>query len=1540
MAKVKVVNNNLDYNLNREEFTNIASQTIFSFGRFAITSNFDGRRFINYRNKLSSFTTPITLETLDLNEVQSEIVSNKSKNVVLNLDNGKFNSFVRFGSAYEYLRTSVEEIIVKYPGSLYVNNQAVSVGNTTILDFNYDIQQDVTTFKIPVRVGNVDIINNSFGIIYLDGSDVIPDDNELRNLNMSFNEYVIWSNDPNSQDIIAPIVGFTGFTKTTNEYVTIQTKGNPFEGIFPVSATTADIPFHIKPNSTKFEEFRQQLTGYQKYMISSRNDNGFVFEIKEPILLDNGNIEYTNSNLVWTTGDGYNVDFSGIRYRNFLDGLLTIGGKYDAIKTDLIARFLTPTSLKTYDLTEEGKVTKLLRIYGWEFDQLRVFIDSLAYVNKVTYDKKNNAPDQIIGNLAKLFGWEYFSLVNEAELIQNLLTIDEKESDLNEDFLPVEIDIELWRRIIMNTNYFWKTKGTREAIKSMFLMIGIPDAFINITEYVYTVNEKINPNQVTLQPIDFASNTYPFDGNGYPIAPPETNDFYFQMSGNTDSGQAYMNNFRQAGFTLERTVDNKKSWTEEGEITRQHYSTIQYFQKDSKLVLNTKEVDVGLDAARGIEDDVFNYIQIDYSANSTGFTLPVSYVNLSLARTGTQDTFTLPEKYDTAEGDLEVRWNGILLNAPSITGSTVATGTTDLETTKSDYFISGNTFTIPMLSESGITELDGRNVIQVTYIYSGDTNPITGMSVNYVVTRIKPSVTGSTISIPHQIIEDIPKGDIQLTVNGIALTKKTPQFNADYYVDMSNTGQTNIIITNPAVVSYFNDIEKMEKNPYVQVTYVEVSGSTSVEARSEIHRVDSFSGSKFYFNQFANRFVFVLNYRIHKVENVKILVDGIALEPINDYMINPNNSFEIYLPRNIKFGSVISAYYLVGGDEFFDAIIDDIYGLGDITEMSFMEFAELAQRKLINARTRKIITDFKGGWYPALLKIYNEYLKRSDAEGDLQSNAYTFENLFNFLNKYNTFFEKFINQLLSSTIILKKSGLMVRNSMFTRQKFTYKRGVAFNYKSNDKTFNTELNYLGDAGSLFLIPQQATILTPSLNTILGTGTTNSITGTGGNNIVMFESAQNFGLEYRKLGDGIWIDSPSPPYDKSTWDSNNIVVPATPVLTSNSFSPHTISGLDPETAYQYRAFIEINNVRTYGEIRTTTTEAIPLPNPSLQTIQGTAVRTSGSTKPTEYFFSITGTGGNNIVRWEDAETYAVQWRTGTTGTWNTTPMNNNPLTSNSFTNITITGLSASTIYQYRAYMFIDGVQYFGQTRQLTMLGLPQALPDVETGTATSVTTNSMNITGNTITSQNNSNIIDYGIVYTHQASIGLNPANLISGSTSSGVVVLTENTPLPSSFPFNFDVLLTGLPSNTTTWYRAFARNGVGIRHSDVIKTQSTDSPPTPTTRDLNIEIKSTSTNYGVSGSFTIRKWSDSSTIQTVHITNPTPNYYNEFTLPNEDYYVDAISVSLYEFSSETFIAINERQWVVDGSVAPSGEVSPRLTNLLHQITLTITEVPTP
>jgi hypothetical protein len=1364
VAKVKVVNTRLDSNLNGVNFNNIPSETIFSFGSFTVTSNFDGRKPIDYTNELSSFVRPVTLETMGVSEIESQILYSNTVNAVLNLDKSNLNTFVRYGSAYEFLRITIETIILNYPGSIFVDSQKTRVSTITFSGFTYDPVSNVSTFKVPT--GST---VNTFGLITNDGNQTIPENNELRNLNLSFNKYIIWS-ETNSTGDTYNIIGYTGNTKN-RKYLTIKTTGNPFPSLL-AGATSGGINFHIKPNNEVFEQFRALLSDYQKYIVSQRTGNsGFKFIMKVPTLLENGSIIYSDSEILWVTGDGYNIDISTPGYRKFLEIVLTIGNKYDTIKTDLIARFLTPASLKTYDLTEEGKMTKLLRVYGREFDELRQFIDSLVNINKVTYNKINNIPDQLIKNLAKTFGWDYFSLINENELVESLFTIDDKERNLSTDLMPAEIDVELWRRILINTNYFWKTKGTREAIKSMFLLIGIPEPFINITEYVYTVDGKINPNTVTLSQLDFPTNSLPYDNSGYPIAPLETPQFYFQVSGNTDSGQAYMDVFRMAGFNLKRVVDNKKSWILTGETVRVDDTTPQYFQADSKLVLNTKEVDVALDTARGIEYDVFNYIKYqDFVANSSGYTLPYSYVNISLGVDAVQNTFPLPATYasDKVLGDLEVRYNGILLNAPK-------TGTTTGITFQADYVIDevSKTFTLTN-SMSAYSNTYRRDVIQATFVYSGGTQPISGITVQYIVTRVKANLAGTVIPLPSY-----PRGDVQVTINGVALTKGTPQFAADYILDPANTtGSSRIIISNPDVIAYLNVY------PDVQVAYVEVVGSDDISARSEIVRVDSFNSGKVYYNPSANKYVYKLNYKANNASDIKVLIDGIALEPNMDYSVNAQNKYEIFLPKGIKYGTIISVYYLVANNEYFTPVVANTFGVGDISNLSFLEFIELIQRRMINARNRKTITDFKGGWYPTLLNVYVQYLKRGLLSDDdpLQSNGYTFQNLYSFLSKYNAFFQKFVDQLLSATIIIKQGGLLVRNSVFTKQKFAYKRGV--NVPSNGRIL---LQYFGDGGSVFLVDQNYYEPAPptAVIPVLTTGDANFITQTDaiilGNNI-----SSDGGSPVTERG-VVYDTSPNPLYGGNK--------------TSNGTGTGTYASplfpLVAGTQYYFRAYA-VNGVGlAYGDEKDFTTQAVPVV-PSLQTKPHTSVTTT----------SIVGTGGQTILPidiWLSIDFYFMQYKKSTGSTWSQTSPSAGPLAVDNFS-YSFGGLTSDTNYDYRAVMVVSGTPYYGNVLTVRTSAIVPVLPTVTTDIVTAITPTGATGGGN-VTSAGTQPVTERGIVW----GLAANPTtanNKIQSGSGTGAFT---------------NCLITGLAPNTTYHVRAYAISAVGTAYG-VDRTFTTTSNP--------------------------------------------------------------------------------------------------------------------
>lgn len=184
---------------------------------------------------------------------------------------------------------------------------------------------------------------------------------------------------------------------------------------------------------------------------------------------------------------------------------------------------------------------------------------------------------------------------------------------------------------------------------------------------------------------------------------------------------------------------------------------------------------------------------------------------------------------------------------------------------------------------------------------------------------------------------------------------------------------------------------------------------------------------------------------------------------------------------------------------------------------------------------------------------------------------------------------------------------------------------------------------------------------------------------------------------------------------------------------------------------------------------------------------------------------------------------------------TPLNAGPLGSNSYT-MNITGLSASTIYCYRAYFIVDGVEYYGDILTGTTASITYTAPTVITGNAIDVLYNKFNVVGNKLSSNGGAPIIEYGTLYTQLAHYG-NSANLICNNYPANVSKVSTISDVPS-IPYVYSGNITGLNANTTTYYRAFAKNAFGISYGTV-KTQVTEVPPSS---DINIDVNVIWDNY--------------------------------------------------------------------------------------------------
>ena len=544
MGNVKVIPRSLTEAYKRREgdfspnlvglqFTN--GESLFTFGNFQITTNLSSREAKDFILG-GQWSEYYSLNNLNLTQESSEILVSNDVNLKLNFNPKNISRYVYFGSFYELIRVTLEEIIQKWKGSLYVNpfNNTNTVLNT-ILSFSYDNGQNVSSFLIPSEA-----IDNKFELI-INSEEVDNFTDGLYNINNYYQNYVIWNKE---SDIKVPIIGFTGLT-TDFPYLKVITKGNPFPLL--TASTFAQTTYHVMPVDNEINLFFKELTDFQKVLLNNLTSPKYTSEFKVPLEID-GNIIYYDKSYTWPTTDGYNIDINNYAYRKYVEDILSMADSFDTYKTDLVSRRFVSETIQEYDTDGDGsevygrKVKKLLRIYGREFDEVKKYIDGISFANVVTYDKLDNTSDNLIKTIAKNFGFDFFLTTtnDNFDLLSQLESSSQPVfSGYSRNLSAKELETELWRRLIINAWWLFKSKGTRKVIEFFFKLFKIPECLVSLDEYVYLAKDRLDPRDVLLEiakitdiDIDTLSiEDLPIDIFGFPKKFPNRQDNYFQMSG-------------------------------------------------------------------------------------------------------------------------------------------------------------------------------------------------------------------------------------------------------------------------------------------------------------------------------------------------------------------------------------------------------------------------------------------------------------------------------------------------------------------------------------------------------------------------------------------------------------------------------------------------------------------------------------------------------------------------------------------------------------------------------------------------------------------------------------------------------------------------------------------------------------------------------------------------------------------------------------------------------------------------------------------------
>lgn len=665
-------------------------------GNFTFSTSFtekSNRDFI-----VGAFSDPITLETLNITNIEeSKAILEKNYQVFPNFDLSDVSNFSMYGSLAKRFEVSINKIIRYFPAALQFNSLTLDyTSGFTATNIQFNQSRGETYLELNLsRISNpfeIDFTTNATRNLELREIQV----SEFRNLTTQAKKYIMKVDDESY-----PIVFLTPSTGLTTGVLKIYVSGNPFSGEQFTTKTLL-----IRPDDTIVESiFRDNFDQVENFLLNRLTNPIYTTTFQVPKENDSGDYFIDNVKLNWPLDGIWNLDIRTFSYTNYLESLAEIANNLDEYKTNTLVRFLTTDAFKEFD-TDDQKMTKTLQIYGRSFDEVKKFIDGLAYMNSVNYTIQNDIPSQLLKNLAQTLGWN--TSISPITNDQFLTTIFD--SSTTPEFLgysrtqtPDELNYQYFRNLIMNSAYLFKSKGTRKSIEALLRLIGAPEALIEFNENIYIVDQRINMTQFnqsiarisggtyvsetpsldptnifrirgveytgftttsTIEDANISLDQYPVDEEGYPKILTPTENYFFQkgagwfeqtpvhrgleiFDSSTSSfsgfnpnyqtylepftyGQKYLNRFRKfpytsLGYTLYRTNDNNKSWTDNETGIRRNEDGLNafYYVDSEKQVLNVKNVDLFMNVGQGLTYDVWylsaNY---DYPIPSTGLTTP------------------------------------------------------------------------------------------------------------------------------------------------------------------------------------------------------------------------------------------------------------------------------------------------------------------------------------------------------------------------------------------------------------------------------------------------------------------------------------------------------------------------------------------------------------------------------------------------------------------------------------------------------------------------------------------------------------------------------------------------------------------------------------------------------------------------------------------------------------------------------------------------------------------------------------------------------
>lgn len=350
-----------------------------------------------------------------------DTIEDNDTKIVLKQDYYDLNDFAYYGSLTELFRSSVSDILNRFPGELYVTNHNAYYTSSYTEDFE--------TIKESKPLGGEEYyeVSNPFGIDL--HSAVVPSganplkffaDDGWRNYDLisgsSRSQIVSWKVDNKNNNTKGELaVTINIIDEDTNEIEVYGYIGDGCQLVY----LAKDSECSIRPKIDFLDKFYNECDNFEKLLVNRDTDYKTVFSV----IRENEYGYYRE--LVpfhFPKGEGgYNLDTSDYGFNAYTEQMVKIGEYYDEYFSDNLWRSMTHEAIKNFDWTytrefQEGdeeeyvfggqRIQKALRIFAREFDEMLSYINGIKSINRITYDERSNIPDYFLTDVLENEGWD------------------------------------------------------------------------------------------------------------------------------------------------------------------------------------------------------------------------------------------------------------------------------------------------------------------------------------------------------------------------------------------------------------------------------------------------------------------------------------------------------------------------------------------------------------------------------------------------------------------------------------------------------------------------------------------------------------------------------------------------------------------------------------------------------------------------------------------------------------------------------------------------------------------------------------------------------------------------------------------------------------------------------------------------------------------------------------------------------------------------------------------------------------------------------